>query len=328
MNAEKPRYELKAHWALVQRLVDQVFSGSMLGTAFAEQLIQVIGEQVVVPEANQAFACLPLLTCEAAGGDPEQAVPVMRVWQLLRLAAKCFDDVEDGEAIYRAAETINIGTALVFLAQLILERAPTLLSECASQLRYTLACTALSACTGQQAEFVGRKRTVPYDPKSWQEIAAAKSAEPFAWAAWAGALVAGSSQPTLACYRKYGYHLGMLLQIADDFRGIWGSKEASDLQLGCINLPLCYAFYVASAEERVFLEQFLAQVARGDSASEARVRDVLISLGAQKYLLVVARAQYQEAVAAIESARCLSPFDQHLIALLAKAMPALQDDRE
>ncbi len=326
--AQQPQYEFKAPWALVQQQVAEVLQENRLGVAFAEQLVQIIDEQLVRPGENQAFACLPLLACQAAGGNPERAVPVMMAWQLLRLAAKLFDDVEDGEVGDRAAETTNIGTGLVFLAQLILERPGTLSSERASQLRYAMAGAALSACAGQHGELAPPTQTVSYDPTLWQEIAAAKSAEPFAWAAWAGALVAGSREPTLICYRKYGYHLGMLLQVADDFRGTWGPQGATDLKHGCINLALAYAFFVANAEERVSLEQLLAQAVRGDSASEARVRDVLTGLGAQKYLLVVARGEYQEAMAAIESAQCPSPIDQHLAALLTRAMPAIKDNGE
>lgn len=99
----------------------------------------------------------------------------------------------------------------------------------------------LWACAGQHADLACQAGLMRLDLDTWREIALAKSGEPCAWAAWAGALVAGAGEQTLTGYRKFGRHLGVLLQVTDDLHGVWHPKGVSDLTAGRLNLAVCYA---------------------------------------------------------------------------------------
>jgi geranylgeranyl diphosphate synthase type I len=274
---------------------------------------------------DPTLSILPLLACEANGGDPRRAAPVMAAWQLLRLAAKLFDDVEDGEASGQPAKVINVATGLLFVTQLVVGElaAQGMTSDLVQRLGQALNHAGLRACAGQHADLAGQVEMTNADPDVWLEIALAKSGEPLAWAAWAGALVAGADEHTLACYREYGYHLGVLLQVADDFNGVWQPGSVSDLAVGRFTLPVCYALSVAKAEERDRLETLLEEAAQGNDMAEVQARQLLTDLGAQAYLLVVGRVQHQQAMAALRSANCVSPADQQLAALLNRVLPAL-----
>jgi hypothetical protein len=318
------------HQDTVRQLIRAVLNEGTLGSAYGQQLLETHSQWLAHGADDPAISALPGLVCQANGGDPHQAEPVTTAWQLLRLAAKLFDDVEDGEIGCSSAEVVNLATGLLFLAQLALAELSRrgVPSDQVDHLCQTLNRAGLRACAGQHADLARQVEKVSIDPDTWLEIALAKSGEPFAWAAWAGALVAGAGEQTLTDYREYGRHLGVLLQVADDF-GVWHPKGVGDLAAGrrctqrrCtqrLNLAVCYARSVMETEERSRLETLLAQAARGDSAAEAQARQWLIDLGAQSYLLVVARVQYQQAMMALQNANCSSP---QLAAVLDHLLPA------
>jgi hypothetical protein len=262
------------HQQAVSQLIQAVLNERTLGAAYGQQLVKIVDRSAEQDASDSAIGALPSLVCEVSGGDPGRAGPVTITWQLLRLAAKLFDDVEDGEVSCPSAEVINLATGLIFLAELSLAE--------------------LLPC------------------------------------AWAGALVAGIGKQILTCYREYGRYLGVLLQVADDWNGIWHPQGASDLvaRQRCTqhpNLAVCYALSVTKAEERSRLEALLTQAAQGDSTSEAHARQLLTDLGAQGYLLVVAQVQHQRAIAALREADCLSP---RLTAVLDQVLPALSRARK
>ncbi len=270
---------------------------------------------------------LPALTYLAAGGDGRQVVPVLAAWRAVHLALKLFDDVEDGDAGDHPSEAINTGTGLLMAAQVALEQLPEygVSPEAARSVRLAFSRAVLRACVGQQSDLVaGRRPRASTDPDGWLEIAASKSGELLGWAAWAGALVGASDERTASRYHEYGYYLGVLLQVADDFKDVWHDDGCSDLARGRLTLPVCYALHVTTDEGRALLTDLLERAAAGDGAAEAEARQLLIDLGAQTYLLAVARVQYQQAVAALQSVSGLPAQVQQLTALLDQVLPSLK----
>ena len=324
--AGRPDSLLDERWWTVSQLIQDVLSEVTPGAAYCQQLLAVVDRWMKPDPGDPNIGILPRLACEANGGDPHLAAPVTAAWRLVRLTAKLFDDVEDGEASDQPAEVINVATGLLFVAQLVLGELVVqgMDSSLVQRLGQALNRAMLRACAGQHADLVaGQIGIANVDPEAWLEIALAKSGELLAWAAWAGALVAGAGGHTLACYHKYGYHLGVLLQVADDFNGVWHPEGVSDLDAGRLTLPVCYALSVAEAEERDRLKALLKQTTQGDDAARAQARQLLTDLGAQAYLLVVGRVQHQQAVEALRSANRTSPAGQQLFALLDQVLPAL-----
>lgn len=312
------------HWRIVSQLIRSVLSDSVPGAAYRQQLLQALDRWAEPDTGALTISALPKLTCQASGGDPHRAAPVATAWQLMRLAAKLLDDVEDGEASRQPTEAINLAIGLLFVAQLVLDELPErgVPPGHARRLCQAFHRTVLRACAGQHADLVaGQAGITKADPDAWLEIAGAKSGELLAWAAWAGALIAGADEHTLACYREYGYRLGVLLQVADDFNGVWCLDGTSDLAAGRPTLPVCYALLVARPKQQECLIALLKQASQGSGAAEAQARQLLTDLGAQSYLLVVGRVQYQQAVAALRNAHCISQAN-HLIGLLDRVLPA------
>lgn len=268
---------------LTRELLQGELDSGRIGAVYRRQLLQTIERWVEPTTDGPTISVLPTLTCIAAGADPGQAIPVQAAWQMVRLAVKLLDDVEDGDVKDQPAVAINTATGLLSAAQLALEGLATrVAADCIYRMSQALQRSVLRACAGQHLDLVtGQAEKPGADPETWLAVAGAKSGEFLAWAAWAGALAGGADEEsTLAHYREYGYHLGVLLQVADDFNDVWCPHDASDLAAGSLTLPVCYALSVTDEDERDRLEALLERCKLGDGVAEARVRQRLIDLGA------------------------------------------------
>lgn len=309
----------------VNQFILEILEETLPQTAYYHQLQGIIGQTTASGIDEPSIDMLPVLVCKANEGDTRKAIPITAAWQLLRRAAKLFDDVEDGDIHSRAAEAINAATGLLFVANLILGRLQTQGESTCSSPSQAFSRAIVRACVGQHADLVisGQADSIQTDPETWLEIAGAKSGELLAWATWAGAWVAGVDEEMQTCYYQYGYHLGVLLQVADDFNGVWHFNEESDLSAGQLNLALCYALSVVEAKERDALAHLIRQGVQGNLEVEKQVRQRLTELGAQGYLLVVGRMQRQQAIDALPVVRQNSLAHQQLITLLDKVMPVI-----
>lgn len=315
------------NWRLLAGLLQEMPTVESTGTVSApgilDNLEAWLGREVGVPTIGN----LPALAYLAAGGDGRGVTPVLAAWQAVHLALKLFDDVEDGDAGDHASEAINTGTGLLMAAQVALEQlvAYGISLEAARSVRLAFGRAVLRACVGQQSDLVaGRDPGASTDPDGWLEIAASKSGELLGWAAWAGALAAGAGERSASHYHEYGYHLGVLLQAADDFNDVWRAGGSSDLARGRLTLPVCYALHVTTDDGRALLTDLLQRAASGGGAADAEARQILIDLGAQAYLLAVAQVQYQQAAAALQNASGIGASVHQLSTLLDQVLPVLR----
>jgi geranylgeranyl pyrophosphate synthase len=315
---------IEEYWSAEKRLVQQILAEDHLHGEYRRQVVGVL-ELWARPEGGDGvLATLPAVVCIACGGDLCQAVPVCAAWRLFRLAAKLFDDVEDGDVRHGKAEQVNVAVGLVFIGQLALstlaERdVPT---DRVSLLVHRLSIAGLLACGGQHTDLTADI----LDPDGWLQSARAKSGIPLGWGAWAGALVAGVGRGTADSYREYGCNLGVLLQVADDYNGVWHPDAASDLATGRPTLSVSYALSVASAQQRHQLQKLLGAAQEGEAEAEGRARDMLVALGAQAYLLVVGRLYRNRAAEALRRTSEDGPAKRQLLRALDRVFPALEAD--
>jgi len=274
------------------------------------------------PSQSFSFLFLPALCCQAAGGDPCRTVGVAAAWVLLYTAAHILDDLEDGEIARDASLNINAATGLIFTAFNALTDLQNL--DIADRTLLVViedfASTPLRMCNGQHADLA--KTAVSLD-RCWK-IAGAKSGEFFALACRAGARLANVEDKVVEYYGRFGYHLGMIVQICDDLQGMRPHPESwSDLAAGKRTLPMLYALTVTPPPIRERLWQAL-QAAPHDPAAEVSARQLIEETGAVLYLAVEASRHSKQAEAALDAAVPLhSPRDQ-LMALLNALMPARQ----
>lgn len=303
----------------IRETLEEVGGASSLKTT----LLWFIENDWKKKEAGWPFTALPVLTCQLVGGDVTVAAHLAVTWNLLHLAAHIFDDIADEGFVMGPngpmplAEAVNVATAFLFLAQLALDPLPQkdIPLSLLYKLRHNLNQITTQVCVGQHRDLVEMTRSEVSLDAYW-EVIAAKSGLSFGWACRAGAAVAGGSPSQIEGCGVYGYNLGLLLQISDDWADLWTDKGVSDLALGKKTLPVIYALAVAPLKRKERLLALLNQASHCRDAGAA-ARSEILQLGGLHYTLVEAKIRHRRAEAALPGGQT----QKHLLALLNLASP-------
>src|SRR5450759_1291544 len=118
---------------------------------FRQQMQLTAGRYVDQSQDGLSFGFLPTIICSAISGETGKAIPVTAGWQLIQIAAKLFDDIEDGEATDRIANATNLATGFLFAAHHALDRLIDygVSHEQSNQVKVGLNHACLRACAGQ-----------------------------------------------------------------------------------------------------------------------------------------------------------------------------------
>lgn len=273
--------------------------------AYSQALTRVLHAAQASEAAGFPLALLPLLTCQAAGGDPRQAIPVAAAWRALHIGLKLLDDVEDGDVArldgeVNPAQVLNLSTGFIAAAQLALTRLPA--AQC-SILQADFLHTTLRMANGQHIDL---QRSSERSIQSYFQVMEAKSGSFFALAAASGTKCATSDCTEIAKYEEFGYNVGVLIQIVDDWSDIYLKHGQGDLATGQATLPVCYAQTVASPAERVRLDALLA-CAPTSTAAEREARRLLTALGCEIYMQAELARYRRRSLAIFDGAGGMSP---------------------
>ncbi len=261
---------------------------------------------------------LPGLCCQAAGGKSKCAVGVAAAWTCLYTAAHILDDVEDGDIDEDIPTATNVATGLILTAFRALcdEEQSQVLGRVLLETVRDFSAVILAMCGSQHADLAEAN---PSLERCWKMVEA-KSGSWFALPCRTGARLAETSEQIVECYSRFGYHLGILLQINDDLQGIWGpAGSASDLQRGKRTVPIVYALTAAPPELRERLLQAL-HAASQDRALTGVAQNLLEETGARLYLSIQAQQHYRQAEAALRAANPLAAPRDQLLELLNRTM--------
>lgn len=263
---------------------------------------------------------LPGLCCQAAGGDPDRTVDAAAAWWVLYTAAHVLDNVEDGDQTDGVPQAVNVGTGLILTALRALTESRS--SGTAERLQLEVvddyARIVLEMCGGQHADL---SDTPPSLAECWR-IAEAKAGAWFALACRVGARLAGTESEAIGHYDRFGYHLGLLLQINDDHLGLAPTRgKRSDLAAGKWTLPAAFALSVIPPALGEELKQCVRNAAT-EPAAEARARDLIEKAGALLYLSVEAQGHYRQAKLSLQAAQPLPEPGGQLLHILDTVLPS------
>ncbi len=250
---------------------------------------------------------LTLLTCEAAGGYWESALPAAASIELLHNFSLIHDDIEDGDTTRRGRATlwtiwgkpqaINAGDALFTLAHLALSGMISRNVPPARRLsvreRFDQACLALTQ--GQHLDLSFESRASITEAE-YLHMIGGKTAALVAGACAIGAIVAGSD--VAAYYENFGREVGFAFQIQDDLLGIWGDPAVTgkpagnDIRQRKKSLPVAYGL---DRSER------LRELYAAEAIDIAAVSAELDSVGARDYAEAMASQHHQRALNALNA---------------------------
>ncbi len=292
---------------------------------------------------HPALLRLPLLACEATGGDPAGAIPVAAAWHLFHCAAHLLDSAADDPLPLRdpadgseklpedtrlerseaaTSRVINDAVTLVFLAQVSLTtlRRSGVTTQRIVPLVAAFNTAAMRMALGQARDLAWNKTAATLD--DYWRMAGAKSGEFFGLACRAGAMLGTDDQAEIDKYGSFGYHLGVLVQLGDDLQALWKPRNRGDLITAERTLPVVYACAIAPATTRDRLH-ILLQHLGDDPDALCQLRIILANVGALHYLTMQAGLQHQLAYEALLSSARPAVAQHELSRLLDAAFPAV-----
>ena len=236
---------------------------------------------------------LCLLTCEAEGGEIDDALPAALALECVHAFSLVHDDIVDGDAERRGRPSLwaaagvslalNAGDAVHALACAAAWRAGAWTAGLVHG-------ATMSMIEGQHLDLCAEGAVAP-TVEQWERLALRKTGALFAAAAASGAASASAADDVVEHYWDLGEALGLAFQARDDVLGVWGDPAVtgkpagSDLARRKASLPVACALE-ADGEAAAALREGLADpastvdnlLARLD-ACEAHARVLLAEAG-------------------------------------------------
>ncbi len=265
---------------------------------------------------------LCLLSAQAAGGDPQQALPAAAALELIHNFSLVHDDIQDKSRsrrgrravwdIWGAAHGINVGDGLFVLARLALHRladrdVPLVRRQWAT-LALDQACMAL--CEGQYLDMMFEER-LDVTEEEYLTMIRLKTGALLAASAQMGALLATDETGLIEKFRLFAENLGLAFQIEDDILGVWGDEAltgksaATDIRDKKKALPAVYTLHQQHDPQAARqLAELYDQPGPLDEAAIRTALGILEQVGARPYAEARAAEYYQRALDHLNQAGC------------------------
>ena len=207
---------------------------------------------------------LTLLSCEAIGGRPRDALKGAASIEMAHMASLVHDDIIDESDVRRGVASVHkkfgtheallVGDFLIFNAYAgTLMLADTLpLERVVESLRNLTSC-ASEIVTGQYLEYQMRGK-LDLSLEDYMQIITLKTGKQFSGACQAGSILGGGPRGMTQRLGAYGESLGIAFQIKDDILSVAGSTEEifkppeTDLTARLVTLPVILALSKRKAD--------------------------------------------------------------------------------
>lgn len=283
----------------IESLLAPLSDTPILSKMVSESLDQYVDELAIESENTRPWPLLPLVVCEGISTQYEHVVPVAVALQFLRAAADIFDDIEDADSPkalsskYGSAESINVATTLIMLAEKAITRLKKL------QVENDIIILVMDkinsyhtiACVGQHMDLT-LTLEMAISEEEYLKIASMKSAFQVECACHIAALLATPQKKLIDSLTKFGHNLGMAVQLTNDIQGI---TQGRDILKKRITLPIIYA--LAHSDSTVGNQIRYEFSHPSKSASDfTLVKDLLFRCGAIHYASVKLELYKQQAL--------------------------------
>lgn len=285
------------------------------------------GSSARVASGKRIRPILVLLSCLAAGGKIESAMPAAAAVELLHNFSLIHDDIEDGDDLRRGrltlwrvwglAQGVNTGDAMFALAHLALARLSDRAVPAERVVRalrvFDQMCLALTI--GQHLD-IGFEQRTDVTANEYMHMIEGKTAALTRACCEIGGIVAGASEAQVAKLGTFGRGLGIAFQLQDDILGIFGDpavtgKGDGDLARRKKTLP------VLRALDR---DHSLRPIYYGNAPLNiADMKERIEGLGGRAYTTTLAERTYAEAIRALDDAG-LDPEAVVLLKTLAQSL--------
>ncbi len=264
-------------------------------------LIPALGEHLVEAGGKRLRPLLTVAAARLCGGHSDGAFKLAAAVEFIHTATLLHDDVVDGSKLRRgkvAAHLIWGGAASVLVGDFLFARAFELMVETGRLQALNILARASRIIAEGEVLQLTRAHDLDLDQPTYLEIIRGKTAELFAAAAEAGAVVAGGSSAEVKALAAYGLQLGLAFQLTDDALDYGGASETlgknagDDFREGKVTLPLLLAIRRCGAPETGFWARAVGAAATEGEQSDAdfrRARDLIAGSGGLSDTLALAQ---------------------------------------
>lgn len=268
-------------YSRLRHRVDRFLAGAVL--AGNPRDLRDACRHVLAGGGKRLRAVLLLLSCEAVGGTPRQALSAGAAMEIMHNFTLVHDDIMDHAPTRRGRPTVHLrwglntallaGDVLLGLAYRVLLRTPGADSRRIVSLFTT---GVIDVCEGQalDLEFEKRNRVTVAEYFAMIEK---KTGRLISMAAEMGGVIGGGSRAEIAALRRYGHELGRAFQLQDDLLDVvaeekeFGKVIGGDIMEGKRTYLMLTTLRRARGEDRAFLERILRRPRGGTRARRALV---------------------------------------------------------
>ena len=179
--------------------------------------------------------------------EPLRAAALAAAVELLHNATLIHDDYVDESTHRRGRPTVAAAEGAeraIAVGDYYFAKATRLIAEIGNREVTMTVAEALEAICASQIDDVALRGAYPGDQDSYLRVVRGKTAALFAAACASGALLSDASPEVVEALRRYGDHLGVAFQMADDmvdFSPSSGKPVGLDIRQRVLSLPLIYA---------------------------------------------------------------------------------------
>lgn len=252
---------------------------------------------------------LMILAARACGSERTDLARYAVLFEYLHAATLIHDDLVD-EAVMRrgkpAAHTVYGAPEAVLTGDFILARCLTLTAETRNFAVIDEICGITEAMSQGEIQQLYNKGRMDLSEAEYLEVIERKTAVLLKGACVTGAHLAGQPEAVIHALGRYGWHIGMAFQMADDLLdytadlSALGKEPGADLREGKLTLPVIYALSHASGAEKARMEAIMTDLDFSDGAF-AELVGLLERLGGIGYTEGCAAAHVAQAKAALEA---------------------------
>ena len=206
--------DLVSYWEEKKKLLDEALRRAIRG----EEAEAIDVARYIVEGGKRFRGILVLLTAEALGGDPLDALNAAVAVELVHASSLAIDDIVDRDTVRRGqpaawimhgiAKTVLVSNYLIPLAQKMVEKYGF------EAVRHTIRAW-LDVTRGEILDVFVSSKT-PYNPGLYRRITELKTGSLFRLSINLGLAAAGKSGEGYEEFSEYGLLLGIAYQVADD----------------------------------------------------------------------------------------------------------------
>jgi octaprenyl-diphosphate synthase len=224
-------------------------------------LIPQVTAHLVDSGGKRLRPLITLTTARQYGYGGKEHLKLAAAVEFIHTATLLHDDVVDGSGLRRgrpAANTIWGNKPSILVGDFLFSRAFQLMVETGSTAVLAVLANASAVIAEGEVMQLLSSKNLAISEADYLKVICAKTAELFAAAAEAGALIAGAGEAHAQAMRAYGRNLGIAFQLVDDAldysgrQAVMGKSVGDDFRECKVTLPIILSLTNASEDERRF----------------------------------------------------------------------------